>query len=552
MNPLNDRVWVAEYMPGVRADANIAAYASLVDLLEHSCERFRTLTAFQCADATLTYAELDQRAAMFASFLQHECKLERGERVAIMLSNILQYPVTLFGVLRAGMVAVNINPQLDAYELERQLDDCGARTIVILNSLCPVLGASIDRTAIEYVVTTEPGDLAPPVRRVLTNMTAKRARSAAPTLKGAIPFRTTLTQGERHAYKPTALGSSDLALLQYTSGTTGVARAAMLTHGNLVANVMQNHAMFASRLTEGAEVIVTARPLHDPFALTLNCLLSVMIGARNALISDANDIQALLRTFSESRATLFAGNGALFAALLEAPGFSGIDFERLKLVFGSGAIPHAVAENWRLVTGIPITPLYGLTEAGPVVCSRPMHRPDMDGTVGIPLPSTTVSIRDGDNEPAAAGVLGELCVRGPQVMQGYWRKPDDTEHAMTVDGFLRTGDLATMSETGYVTIIDRKADLITAESGDVVPNEIESILALHPAVREVACIGVAHAGTEPTLTVFVVKSDPALSADALKEFSRKNLTGRKVPASIEFRESLPKSAAGNILRRALR
>jgi long-chain acyl-CoA synthetase len=552
VNPLTGRAWVTEHMPGVCADTNVAVYASVVDLFEQCCERFGALTAFECAGTALTCTELDRRAASVASFLQHECKVERGDRVAIMLSNTVHYPVTLFGVWRAGAVAVNIDPRSDVLELERQLNHCGAHSIIVLDGYGAALEAVIDHTPIEYVIVAETDDLAPPVRRVLTRTPAKRAHGAAALLKGAIPFRTALARGERSTYRAATCSSGDLAMLQYTAGTTAPARAAMLTHGNLAANVLQARAMFAPGLSEGTEVMVTALPPHNPFACILSCLLPIMIGARNRLVTDIDDTQALVRACDDPRVTILVGESALFADLLAAPQFDGRALERLKLAFGCGAIPSAIAENWHIATGIAVTSIYGLAEA-PVVCAHPLHQPQWDSSVGVPLPSTLIAIRDDTGAPVIPGRPGELCVKGPQVIQGYW---NDTEHicgAMTADGFLRTGDLATMDENGGITILDRKADLIVTPGGRIVPNEIEAILSLHPGVREAACVGMAAPGRTMALKCFVVRNDSALSADALKAFCRQNLAAAyKVPAVIEFRDTLPKSATGNTLRRALR
>ncbi|HEX4872230.1 MAG TPA: AMP-binding protein [Nevskiaceae bacterium] len=551
--------WIGEYPLGVppRVDP---LYPSLAGLIEQACERYRNRCAYTALGVDLGYDELDRLSQDFASYLQNVLGLERGDRVAIMLPNLLQYPVVLCAVLRAGLVVVNVNPLYTPRELEHQLRDSGARAIVILENFCSVLQEVVERTALEQVITTQVGDLAPFPRSLLINLAVKRLKKQVPPWKieGSLPLRTALARGKAQPYHRVAVEAGDTAFLQYTGGTTGLSKGAQLTHGNIVANLSQMLAWLRPALGSGGpdepqELIVTALPLYHVFALTVNGFVFLALGARNLLIPNPRDLPALVRELREYPFTAFTGVNTLFNGLLNTPGFAELDFSSLKFTVGGGAaVLQATAERWKAVTGVPITEGYGLTETSPGVCFAPLDKPDWNGTIGVPLPSTDVRLRDEANREVADGDPGELCVKGPQVMVGYWRQPEETAKVFTADGYLRTGDIATRDARGYFRIVDRKKDMILVSGFNVFPNEIEAVAALHPGVLECACIGVPDAKTGEAVKLVAVKKDPALTVEALREHCRAQLTAYKVPKLIEFRDTLPKSNIGKILRRELR
>jgi long-chain acyl-CoA synthetase len=550
-----ERVWLGQYMDGVPADIDAAAYESLAQLVEQSCDRFRDLPAFQNLGVTLSYDDVDRLSQDFASYLQNVLGLNRGDRVAVMMPNLLQYPIAVFGILRAGMVVVNVNPLYTPRELEHQLKDAGARAIVIVENFCTTLQEVIDKVPLEAVITTQVGDLAPFPKSLLVNLVAKRVKKLVPPwhIPGTIPFRTALARGKAQPYHRVALTREDVAFLQYTGGTTGLSKGATLTHGNLVANLIQMHAWIGARFVEGKETVVTALPLYHIFALTVNCLMFLRVGGRNILITNPRDMAGFVKDLAASKFTAFTGVNTLFNGLLHTPGFAEIDFRALKFSMGGGAaVQQAVAEQWQKVTGVPLIEGYGLSETSPVVSVSPFNGSGWNGTIGVPVPSTWVSLRGDDDRPVAAGEPGELCVKGPQVMRGYWQKPAENAKAFTPDGYFRTGDVAVMDPRGYFRIVDRKKDMILVSGFNVYPNEIENVVALHPGVLEAACIGVPDDKTGEAVKVFVVKKDPALTVEALREHCRHNLTGYKVPKLVEFRDALPKSNVGKILRRELR
>jgi long-chain acyl-CoA synthetase len=552
MPGLADRLWLPEYLAGVPADANVAAYASLADLVESRCARYRDACAFESMGGRLSYRELAARSAELAAFLGQVRGLPREARVALLLPNVLQYPVALFGVLRAGLTAVNLDPALDPETLRQRLVDSGASAVVALENYCAALAAVLPGTAVQLVITTEIGDLVPAADRVVANFVARHVKKSVPKwqLDNAVALRDALAQGAAAPPRPPpAVGSADLALLHYTAGTTGPARAVMLSHGNLVANAIQFQATLAPRFAEDVETVVTVLPLHDLFGLTLSCLGFLTLGARNLLIHDSADAAAVVRAIDTSRSTALFGNSVLFAALLDQPGLSDIDFDRLKLAMTAGdGTPQALAENWQLATGTPLLQAYGLAEAAPLVCCQPLHQAVWDGSVGVPLPSTHVELRDAEGLPCPPGKPGELHVRGPQLMRGYWGQPQATAVAFSADGWLRSGDLAVMGDSGRVTLLTRCSDVIRAGSREVVPDEIENVVALHPQVRAVACVGDLEGG----LKLAVVPASLTLTEDGLREFCRRNLGLHKLIRSIEFRDELPRSARGGVLRRALR
>jgi len=549
------KIWLSEYTPGVPAAIDIDTYVSAVDLLEQSIGRFRNNVAFECMGVELRYDDLDRLTQDFASYLQNVLGLDKGDRVAIMMPNLLQYPIALFGILRAGMTVVNVNPLYTPRELEHQLRDSGARAIVIVENFCHTLQQVLERTPVEAVITTQLGDLHPFPKSLLVNTVVKRLKRLVPkwNIPGSVPLRAALARGKAQPYMPIDLFHNDIAFLQYTGGTTGLSKGATLTHGNIVANMLQARAWLSTLLHEGEELVVTALPLYHIFALLANCLIFMSLGAKNLLITNPRDLPGLVKELSRHRFTALTGVNTLFNGLLNTPGFAELDFSSLKFTLGGGtAVQQSVAERWTQVTGKPLTEAYGLTECSPAVSFNPIHKPDWNGTIGLPLPSTIVALRDDANNDVALGEPGELCVSGPQVMQGYWQKPEENAKVFTVDGFLKTGDIATMDTKGYLRIVDRKKDMILVSGFNVYPNEIEAVVAMHPGVLECACVGVPDERSGEAPKVFVVRKDPALTAESLLAFCRDELTAYKLPRQFVFVESLPKSNVGKILRKELR
>ncbi|MCC9002131.1 MAG: AMP-binding protein [Candidatus Competibacter sp.] len=525
-------------------------------MLEKSCQRFADSPAYYNMGVTLRYRDIDRLSRDFAAFLQG-LGLGKRDRVAIMMPNVLQYPVALFGVLRAGMVVVNVNPLYTPRELEHQLNDSGAAVIVIVENFAHTLQQVLDKTMVKTVVMTQLGDLFPFPKRTLVNFVVKHLKKRVPAWKipAAVPFRRALRAGAGQTLTDVPLNRSDLAFLQYTGGTTGVSKGAMLTHSNLVANLQQASAWLSSVSTPGKEIIVTALPLYHIFSLTVNGLTFMKAGGHNVLITNPRDMPGFVKELGKIRFTAITGVNTLFNGLLGTPGFDRLDFGALKLSMAGGmAVQRAVAENWRQVTGTPLIEGYGLTETSPLVTGNPLAVKEYNGSIGLPLPSTELSIRDDEDRELGIGQdqAGEICIRGPQVMRGYWNRPEETAKIMTRDGFLRTGDVGYVDERGYVRIVDRKKDMILVSGFNVYPNEIEDVVALHPGVLEVAAVGVPDERSGEVVKIVVVRKDPALSAEALIDHCRQHLTGYKVPRRIEFRTELPKSNVGKILRRLLR
>ena len=506
---------------------------------------------------TLRYQDIDRLSRAFGAWLQQSLGLGKGERIALMMPNILQYPVALFGILRAGLVVVNVNPLYTPRELEHQLRDSGATAIVILENFAHTLQEVLSQTPVKTVIMTRLGDLFPFPKRPLVNFVVKRIRKMVPAwhIPNAIPFRRVLSEGVGQTLADVPLDHADLAFLQYTGGTTGVSKGAMLTHGNLVANLQQASAWLGSGFKPGAEIVVTALPLYHIFCLTVNGLVFMKAGGHSILITNPRDMPGFVRELCKVRFTAITGVNTLFNGLLRTPGFDRLDFGALRLSGAGGmAVQRAVAESWHRVTGTPLIEGYGLTETSPLVTCNPLALSEYNGSIGLPLPSTELSIRDDDNRELGVGrdQIGEICIRGPQVMRGYWQRPDETAQVMTDDGYLRTGDIGYVDERGYVRIVDRKKDMILVSGFNVYPNEIEDVVALHPEVLEVAAIGVPDEKSGEVVKIVVVKKDPALTAEALIEHCRQRLTPYKVPRQVEFRTELPKTNVGKILRRALR
>ena len=552
-----DKVWLKNYPPGVPAQVDVRVFDSLRDVLEHSCQRFSELPAFSNMGASMTYAELDRASRAFGAYLQQSLGLRKGDRVAIMMPNLLQYPVALFGVLRAGLVVVNVNPQYTVPELEYQLEDSGAAAIVVLENFAHTLQQVLERNPRlnPVVITTEVGDMFPVVKELLTNVVVKYVKKMVPEWKipSAIEFNAALRDGHAHPLEHMPLALADTAFLQYTGGTTGVAKGAVLTHGNLVANLEQLGAWIAQDLKNGEEVLVCPLPLYHVFALTCS-LVFLKIGAHNVLVTNPRDMHAFLHDLKTHPFTAIIGVSTLYRAMLDAPEFAQVDTRHLKLAAAGGmAVQRVVAERWKKATGVPLVEAYGLTETSPGVMANPLNIEDWTGTIGMPIPSTDATVLDDDDNEVALGQVGEICVRGPQVMEGYWNRPDETAKVFTGDGWLRTGDMGFMDERGYFKITDRKKDMIVVSGFKVFPNQIEDAVALHPGVAEVAAVGVPSEKSGEAVKIVVYRSDPALTEEVLIAHCRVHLTGYKVPKIVEFRnEPLPKTNLGKILRRQLR
>ena len=550
-----EKIWLKRYPPNVPAEINPDEYASLVEVFERSCQRFGPRLAFTNMGYGMTYAELDQKSRTFAAYLQQDLKLTRGERVAIMLPNLLQYPVALFGVLRAGLIAVNVNPLYTPRELEHQLKDSGARAILILANFAHVLAEVIEKTDVKQAIVTEIGDLLPFWKAKVVNLVVKHIKKMVPHyhLPGAVGFNETLAAGGRRQLEPVALTGEDLAFLQYTGGTTGLSKGAMLTHRNMLANMQQISAWVGSAVRDGEEIVITALPLYHIFCLTVNCMCFIRHGGLNVLITNPRDIPLFVEEMRSWKFTVITGVNTLFNALVNNDKFAKLDFSALHLAVGGGAaVQKAVAERWQTMTGTPILEGYGLTEASPVVCTNPVDIAGFTGSIGLPLPSTDVQLRDEEGHEVPPGERGELCVCGPQVMRGYWERPHDTERTIR-DGWLLTGDVATVDEEGFFRIVDRKKDMILVSGFNVFPNEVEDVIIGCEGVLEVACIGVPDDKSGEAVKAFVVlKPGVELTAEAILAHCRTQLTGYKMPKQVEFRDSLPKSNVGKILRRELR
>ena len=549
-----DKVWLRNYPEGVPAEADIDAYDSIVALFEESVRRFGDRPAYSNFGVTITYRELDERARALAGYLQG-LGLEPGDRVAIMMPNLLANPVAIFGVLLAGLTVVNTNPLYTARELEHQLTDSEARAIVIVENFASVLADVIGRTRVEHVVLVRMGDGLGFPKSALINFVVRRVKKMVPAfhLPDAVRFPRALEEGRGKPLRPSGAGRDDAAFLQYTGGTTGVAKGATLSHGNVVSNLQQTSSWIGGNFEPGQEVLVTALPLYHIFSLVANCLTGMKYGALNVLITNPRDMPAFVKTIAGLKFSVITGVNTLYNGLLNTPGFESVDFSRLKLAVGGGvAMQRAGADRWPGGTGVPVVEAYGLTETSPAAVANRLDQTEFTGSIGLPLPSTDISIRDDDGNEVGFDTPGELCVRGPQVMQGYWGRPDATAEVLSDDGWLRTGDMATIDEEGYLRIVDRKKDMIIVSGFNVYPNEIEDVVALHPGVLEVGAVGVPDEKSGEVPKIVVVKKDPDLTSEALIEHCREQLTGYKVPRHVEFRDELPKTNVGKVLRRELR
>jgi long-chain acyl-CoA synthetase len=550
-----DKVWLQQYPQGIPAEVEYRAYRSLKEILSVACARFAERPAYGNLGVTITYRELDQLSRDFGAYLQKVAGLKQGERLAIMLPNLLQYPIALFGAQRAGIVVVNTNPLYTARELEHQLKDSGAAAIVVLENFAHTLEQVLPRTSVRTVITTQIGDLLPAFKRMLTNLVVKHVKKLVPQwhLAKSVAFTDALAAGRAEPLEDVAIEPDDLAFLQYTGGTTGVAKGAMLTQANMVANLQQLSAWIGRDLIDGQEVAVIPLPLYHVYALTAN-MVFMKIGSRIELITNPRDLPAFMATLKKVPMTAMIGVNTLYSALLNAPGFAALDLRGLKLASAGGmAVQRAVAERWKQVTGTPLVEGYGLTETAPVVISNPLNIEDWTGNIGLPIPSTEAAVLDDEGRALPIGEVGEIGIRGPQVMKGYWQRPDETAKVFTADGWFRTGDMGFMDAQGRFKITDRKKDMIIVSGFKVFPNEVEDVVMLHPGVLEVAAIGAPDERSGEAVKIVVVKKDPSLGESELLEHCRKHLTGYKVPKLVEFRaEPLPKSNIGKILRRELR
>ena len=550
-----EKPWLDSYEKGVKAEIDETLYQSIPDVFRQSVEKFANQPAFQNMGKTLTYAEVGKLAEDFASYLQNVLKLPRGERVAIMLPNLLQYPIALFGILQAGLVVVNTNPLYTPRELEHQLKDSGATTIIVLENFANTLELVLPRTQIKHVIVASVGEMFGFFKGSLINFVLRKVKKMVPEyrISDTIPFQTALKEGAAHTFRPVSLTREDTALLQYTGGTTGVAKGAILSHGNICANMQQAAEWIVNLLRPGKETVIAALPLYHIFALTVNLMIFTQAGSKIILITNPRDMKSFIGDMKKERVSVFVGVNTLFNGMVNQPDFATVDFSSLKLTLGGGmATQKAVAEKWKSITGTPIVEAYGLTEASPGVCCNPLNIETYSGGIGLPIPSTEIELRDADGNEVAQGQPGEMWIRGPQVMKGYWNRPEETAKVLDARGFLATGDIAVMDEKGWFKLVDRKKDLIVVSGFNVYPNEVEDVAASHPKVLEAACIGVSSPKTGEALKLFIVKKDESLTAEELIAFCRTELTAYKVPKDIEFRDELPKSNVGKILRRELR
>jgi long-chain acyl-CoA synthetase len=551
-----ERVWLKNYPAGVPHDINPDEYPSLNAMFAESCERFATLPAYSNMGRTISYGELDALSLQFAAWLQQVAGLEKGDRIALMMPNLLQYPIAVFGALRAGLPIVNTNPLYTPRELRHQLIDSGARAILILENFAHVLAEVLPETAVKTVIVTAVGDQLSFPKSILANVVVRHVRKHVPpwTIPGAVRFNRVLAEGRFLPFTPVAVNHADTAFLQYTGGTTGIAKGAVLTHRNMVSNLLQACAWLGTKISiGGGDIAIASLPLYHIFSLTANCLAFMRLGACNVLVTNPRDFPGFVQELGRHRFTFFSGVNTLFNALLHTPGFSSIDFSSLKITLGGGmAVQEAVAREWKKVTGNVLTQAWGLTETAPAACINPFDLEEFNGSIGLPISSTEVSIRDDAGNDLGLNTSGEICVRGPQVMVGYWNRRDETAKVMLPGGWFRTGDLGYMNDAGFVFIQDRKKDMINVSGFNVYPNEVEDVLARHPGVREVAAVSQPDEKSGEVVAVFIVAKDPQLTANDIVAFCHGELTTYKIPKHVYFRDELPKTNVGKIMRRALR
>jgi len=549
-----DKIWLKHYPKGVPAEINVNEYASLRDVFDESVAKYAMRPAYTCMGKTITFGELDTLSTAFAAWLQAKgCR--KGTRVALMMPNILQYPICLFGTLRAGCTVVNVNPLYTARELEHQLNDSGAEVIVVVENFAHTVQEVVTKTKVRHVIVASIGELLG-FKGLIVDFVLRHVKKMVPawSLPGSIRLSDALSEGRGKTFERIPLSHDDLAFLQYTGGTTGVAKGAMLLHRNIVANLLQARAWVKPFLNaEGREIVITPLPLYHIFSLTANCLTFMTLGAENVLIPNPRDIPGFVKEMSRHKFTAFTGVNTLFNALVNNQDFAKLDFSALRMTLGGGmAVQEAVAIRWKEVTGCPLIEAYGLTETSPAATINPLDLPAYNGSIGLPIPSTEVILRNDDGKVVAQGQPGEICIRGPQVMAGYWNRPDETAKVLDDDGWLATGDIGIMDERGFVKIVDRKKDMILVSGFNVYPNEIEAVVVMHPGVLECAAIGLPDAKSGEAVKLFVVKKDESLTAEAVLQHCREHLTGYKCPRDVEFRKELPKTNVGKILRRELR
>jgi len=550
-----EKIWYKNYQPGVPYVIDPNQYSSVNDLMEQTFHKFATLPAFTNMGKTLSYADVDRLSYQFACYLQNDLKLSRGDRVAIMMPNLLQYPVALFGILRAGMIVVNCNPLYTARELEHQLKDSGAKAIVIVANFAKTLEQILSKTQVKHTVVTEIGDLFGFPKKLIINAVIKYIKKMVPpySLPNPVSFNHALRLGSATSLSKPAIKSSDIAFLQYTGGTTGVSKGAMLSHGNVIANMLQLKAWMQFLIRDGEEIVIAALPFYHVFSLTVNCLLFASAGGHNIIVTNPRDFPAFIKELGKWKFTIMPGVNTLFNALLNQESFRKLDFSSLKVSIGGGmAVQRAVAERWKEVTGTALIEGYGLTETSPVASVTPLNQLEYSGNIGLPVPSTDMVIKDDSGNNVELGQVGEICIKGPQVMQGYWNRPDETAKVMTPDGYFRSGDMGYMNDGGYTKIVDRKKDMILVSGFNVYPNEIEDVVVTNPKVMEAAAIGVPNQHSGEVVKLFIVKKDASLTEDEVIKYCKANLTGYKVPKYVEFRSELPKSNVGKILRKDLR
>jgi len=556
MSTNQDRPWLANYPAGVPAEIDVNAYRSIADVLATAFDKFRHRPAYSNMGKSLTYGEVDRLSAQFASYLLNDLKLQKGDRVAIMLPNVLQYPIAAFGILRAGLTVVNTNPLYTARELKHQLNDSGASAIVVLDNFAATLAEVLPQApSLKHVITTALGDMLGFPKALITNLVVRHVKKLVPPyrIENEVRFNDALTLGGLGKAPNVEVNHDDIAFLQYTGGTTGVAKGAMLTHRNMVANMLQASAWLGTNLRVGEEVVITAIPLYHIFALTANCLVFMQIGGMSLMITNPRDMPGFVKELSKVKFSVITGVNTLFNGLLHTPGFDALDFSNLRLTLGGGmAVQRAVADKWKGVTKCTLVEAYGLTETSPAACINPLDLAEYNASIGMPISSTEVCIQDDNGKLLPVGEVGELCIKGPQVMRGYWQRQDETAKVLTPDGWLHTGDIAKMDEKGYFYIVDRKKDMILVSGFNVYPNEVEDVVASCPGVLECAAVGVPDEKSGEAVKIVVVKKDPNLTAETIKEYCRANLTGYKLPKIVEFRDSLPKTNVGKILRRELR
>jgi long-chain acyl-CoA synthetase len=551
-----EKIWLKNYQTGVPAsiEDQMEKYRSLGDVFEEAFSKFSQSPAFHCMGKTLTYQELDILSQKFASYLQNDLKLQKGDRVALMMPNILQYPVALYGILRGGFVAVNVNPLYTARELEHQLKDAGVKTIIIFENAAHTLETIIAKTPVEHVLTTSIGDMLGFPKSVLVNFVIKKVKKMVPaySLKEAKSFVAELNKGNEKTFKKPEMKLTDIAFLQYTGGTTGVAKGAILTHRNILANLCQARAWLSPAISIGSEKVVSPLPLYHIFSLTVSFIF-VTVGAQNILITNPRDIPGFIKELKKHKFSVITGVNTLFNGLLNNADFATVDFSHLRISLGGGmAVQKAVADKWKKVTGRALIEAYGLTETSPAACVNPLNIKDYNGFIGLPISSTEVVIKDDNDKTLSVDEIGEICIKGPQVMPGYWQRDDETAKVMTADGFFKSGDIGIMNSDGFIKIVDRKKDMILVSGFNVYPNEIEDVVATHPKVFEVAAIGIPDEKTTEAIKLFIVKKDESLTAEEIITYCRGQLTNYKIPRQVEFRKELPKTNVGKILRKDLR